>query len=87
MHDHGRTISLAKGPAATLGAAMLAYGVFAMAFGGTSFTTADVPDGPTGTGERFLALEGNGWTNALWIALEVCCCSPPPCTGWPGSPP
>jgi hypothetical protein len=59
-------VSLAKGPIALLGLAMIAFGVIAFLMGGDSFTT-NSPDGPV-TGDTFLGLEGNGWTNALWVA-------------------
>jgi hypothetical protein len=58
--------SLVKGPVSVLGGVLVAYGVLGLIFGGSSFTTADVPDGPV-TGDDFLGLEGNGWMNVLWI--------------------
>jgi hypothetical protein len=59
-------ISLAKGPVALLGAAMLAWGILNLVLGGNTFTSSPV-DG-TVEGESFLGFEGNGWTNLLWIA-------------------
>jgi hypothetical protein len=59
--------SLATGTAALVGLAMFAYGVLALALGGTSFTTHDVPNGPVAPGHIALGLEGNGWTNLLWL--------------------
>jgi hypothetical protein len=56
--------SLAKGPIALIGLAMIAYGVIAFLMGGDSFTS-NPPDG-TVTGDTFLGIEGNGWTNLLW---------------------
>jgi hypothetical protein len=56
--------SLAKGPIALIGLAMIAYGVIAFLMGGDSFTS-NPPDG-TVSGDTFLGLEGNGWTNLLW---------------------
>jgi hypothetical protein len=62
----GRGVSLAKGPVALVGLAMIAFGVISFLLGGDSFTT-NAPDGDV-TGESFLGLEGNGWTNVLWVA-------------------
>ena len=59
-------VSLAKGPVGLLGLASLAYGVLGLVFGGQSFTSSPM-DG-TVNGETFLGLEGNGWTNLLFIA-------------------
>jgi hypothetical protein len=56
--------SLAKGPIGLIGLAMIAYGVIAFLMGGDSFTS-NPPDG-TVSGDTFLGLEGNGWTNLLW---------------------
>jgi hypothetical protein len=68
MTDERKGVSLAKGPVAILGAAMLAYGILALILGATSFRVADVPNGPITDGETFLGLESNGWTALLWIA-------------------
>lgn len=57
-------MSLAKGPAGLIGLGMIAWGVIHFLSGGTSFS-ANPPDG-TVTGDSFLGLTGNGWTNALW---------------------
>jgi hypothetical protein len=57
--------SLAKGPIGLIGLAMIAYGVIAFLMGGDSFTS-DPPDGIV-SGDTFLGLEGNGWTNLLWV--------------------
>ncbi len=59
-------ISLAKGPVAMIGLALLAYGILALLFGDNSFTSNPV-DGDV-NGESFLGLEGNGWTNLLIAA-------------------
>jgi membrane protein implicated in regulation of membrane protease activity len=59
-------VSLAKGPVALLGAVMLAYGIIAFLLGGTSFSSSP-PSGDV-TGDTFLSIEGNGWTNVLWAA-------------------
>lgn len=63
-HDKG--ISLAKGPAMLVGLALLAYGVLALIFGDSNFTT-DAPDG-TVFGDEFLGIAVNGWTSLLFIA-------------------
>lgn len=62
-------VSLAKGPVGLLGLAMVAFGVLSLIFGGTAFTT-DAVSGDV-TGATFLGVEGNGWTNVLWIASGV----------------
>ncbi len=59
-------VSLAKGPVALLGLAMLAWGILSLLFGGNGFSTRNVPDGPI-PGAEFLGIEGNGWTNLLWV--------------------
>jgi hypothetical protein len=59
-------VSLAKGPAALIGMALLAYGITGLLFGGRGFTV-DVPSG-TVNGETWLGLEVNGWSNLLFIA-------------------
>jgi hypothetical protein len=59
-------VSLAKGPVAIIGLILLAYGVTGLIFGGQDFTQNAV-DG-TVTGETWLGIEGNGWTNVLAIA-------------------
>jgi hypothetical protein len=68
MTEQRKGLSLAKGPAAILGAAMVAYGILALIFGNNSFRVVDVPNGPITYGETFLAIENNGWTALLWIA-------------------
>ncbi len=57
-------VSLAKGPIALIGLAMLAWGVISFLMGGDSFT-ANPPEGLV-TGDSFLGVESNGWTNLLW---------------------
>ena len=59
-------VSLAKGPVALIGLALLAYGVTGFVFGGNGFTNS-VPDG-TVNGETWLGVEVNGWSNLLFIA-------------------
>src|SRR3954452_15105396 len=59
-------VSLAKGPAALVGLAMLAYGVLAFIFGASSFSAN--PLHGTVNGDHFLGLEANGWTAALFAA-------------------
>ena len=68
-HRSENGFSLAKGPVGLLGLAMIAYGVLAYLFGGTSFDMSPV-DG-TVSGDTFLGIEGNGWTNALWVAAGL----------------
>lgn len=58
-------VSLAKGPVAILGMALLAYGVTGLIFGGNSFTSSPL-DG-TVNGEKWLGLEVNGWSNLLFV--------------------
>ena len=55
--------SLAKGPVAVIGIALLALGVLGLIFGGNGFT-ADPVDG-TVQGTTWLGLETNGWSNLL----------------------
>ena len=56
-------ISLAKGPIAIVGIALLAYGILNFIFGGNGFTAKPI-DG-TVNGDKFLGIEANGWTNVL----------------------
>jgi len=58
-------VSLAKGPVLVVGLALLIYGVLALIFGGHGFEMDPVSG--TETGKKFLGLEGNGWTNLLFI--------------------
>jgi len=62
----GKGTSLAKGPVAILGMASLAFGVLGLILGGNSFSGLSIPSG-TMNGESFLGIEGNGWTNLLFI--------------------
>jgi hypothetical protein len=68
MQKEHKGVSMAKGPAAILGAVLIAYGILALIFGNNSFRVVDVPNGPITYGETFLGIENNGWTNLLWIA-------------------
>jgi hypothetical protein len=61
-HDKG--ISLAKGPVAVIGVALLALGVLGLIFGGNGFTTDPVSGTVQGT--KWLGLEANGWSNVLF---------------------
>ena len=61
-----RGVSLAKGPVLIVGLALLVYGVLALIFGGHGFEMDPVSG--TESGQKFLGLEGNGWTNLLFIA-------------------
>jgi hypothetical protein len=58
-----RGMSLAKGPAALVGLACLAYGVIGLLFYGHSFVAH--PMNGTINGPTFLGIEANGWTNLL----------------------
>ncbi len=58
-------VSLAKGPVALVGFALLAYGVSAFIFGGHSFA-AD-PISGTVQGKTWLGLEVNSWSSLLFI--------------------
>ena len=57
-------VSLAKGPVAIVGIALLAYGITGLIFGGNGFA-ADPASG-TVQGTRWLGLEANGWSNLLF---------------------
>ena len=62
----GRTgTSLTKGPVGIVGMILLAYGITGLIFGGNSFTSDPVSG--TVTGETWLGIEGNGWSNLLAI--------------------
>lgn len=58
-------VSLAKGPVLIVGLALLIFGVLALIFGGHGFEMD--PISGTENGKKFLGLEGNGWTNLLFI--------------------
>ncbi len=58
-----RGISLAKGPVALIGLALLAYGILALLFRYPGFAASPI-DGNV-NGATFLGIEGNGWTNVL----------------------
>ncbi|MDP9435519.1 MAG: DUF4383 domain-containing protein [Actinomycetota bacterium] len=68
MQKERKGVSLAKGPAAILGAVLVTYGILALILGNNSFRVVNVPNGPITYGETFLGIENNGWTNLLWIA-------------------
>ncbi len=61
--------SLAKGPVALVGLALLVYGVTAFILGGKSFSTE--PLSGTVTGETWLGLEVNAWSSILFIAAGL----------------
>ena len=65
-HHQDRGRSLAKGPAAIVGLALLAYGVTGLIFGDNGFSEQAF-DG-TVDGEQWLGVEANGWTNLLFAA-------------------
>ncbi len=62
--SNSKGVSLAKGPVAVIGLALLAYGVTGLILGGNGFTAEPV-DG-TVQGTRWLGLETNGWSNLLF---------------------
>jgi hypothetical protein len=59
-------VSLAKGPVAIIGMALLAYGITALIFGGHSFR-ADPLSG-TVNGKTWLGLEVNAWSSLLFTS-------------------
>ncbi len=59
-------VSLAKGPVALIGLALLAYGVTAFILGGHSFALD--PLSGTVQGKTWLGLEVNAWSSLLFIA-------------------
>jgi hypothetical protein len=59
-------VSLAKGPVALIGIALLAYGVTAFILGGHSFALH--PLSGTVNGKTWLGLEVNAWSSLLFIA-------------------
>jgi hypothetical protein len=61
----GKGISLAKGPVGVIGIALLAYGITGLIFGGHHFAQHAVSG--TQNGKTWLGLEGNGWTNLLFV--------------------
>jgi hypothetical protein len=54
--------------AAVLGLALVAYGITGLIFGSADF---DADPGGTVAGDTWLGIEGNGWTNALFVAAGV----------------
>jgi len=62
-------VSLAKGPVAVIGIALLALGVLGLIFGGNGFA-ADPVSG-TVQGTKWLGLEANGWSNLLFAGAGV----------------
>lgn len=56
----------AKVVAALCGSLLVVYGLTGVAFGGAEFGTA-FPDGRV-SGNAWLGIEGNGWTNLLFVA-------------------
>lgn len=65
MAKANKGTSLAKGPVAIVGMALLAYGITGLIFGGHGFTTHAISG--TQNGKTWLGLEGNGWTNLLFV--------------------
>jgi hypothetical protein len=62
FNDKG--VSLAKGPVALVGIALLALGILGLIFGGNGFTANPI-DG-TAQGTQWLGIEANGWSNLLF---------------------
>lgn len=62
-----RGLSLARGPIAIVGLLGIAFGVAGLIFGGHGFGTGQIPHGAV-SGQRWLGVEANGWTNLLFIA-------------------
>lgn len=67
-HDT-KGISLAKGPIALIGLALLAYGITALLFGGHSFAQ-HAPNGVV-DGKTWLGLEVNGWSALVFVAAGL----------------
>jgi hypothetical protein len=63
--NNHKGVSLAKGPVALVGLALLAYGVTAFLFGGHSF--AAEPISGTVNGKTWLGVEVNAWSSLLFI--------------------
>jgi hypothetical protein len=63
-HSRSNGVSLAKGPVAIIGIALLAYGISGLIFGGNGFTSDPVSG--TAQGTKWLGLEANGWSNLLF---------------------
>jgi hypothetical protein len=71
MSTHSQTgRSLAKGPVAVVGMLGIAFGVAGLIFGGHGFSTGNIPHGAV-TGDLWLGVMANGWTNLLFIAAGV----------------
>jgi hypothetical protein len=68
-HRRKDGVSLAKGPVALIGLALLAYGILNFLFGGNGFGASPV-DG-TVNGDTFLGIEANGWTNVLFAGAGL----------------
>jgi hypothetical protein len=60
--------SLVGVAAAGLGLVLVAYGITGLIFGGADF---DTDPGGTVAGDTWLGIEGNGWTNALFVTAGV----------------
>jgi hypothetical protein len=65
--NHGKGVSLAKGPVLIVGLALLAFGILALLIAGATSFTAKPLSGMV-SGKTFLGLEVNGWSSLLFIA-------------------
>jgi hypothetical protein len=63
-NSRSKGVSLAKGPVAIVGIALLVLGILGLIFGGNGFTANPI-DG-TAQGTKWLGLEANGWSNLLF---------------------
>ncbi len=62
--SNSKGVSLAKGPVALIGIALLVLGILGLILGGNGFTANPI-DG-TVQGTKWLGLEANGWSNLLF---------------------
>jgi hypothetical protein len=65
LSDPATILAPCKVTAALCGVLLIVYGLSGVAFGGADFSTA-FPDGRV-TGDTWLGIAGNGWTNLLYV--------------------